>query len=75
MTTPQRTVVLTDFLTPSEIADLVHLWENHRHDFHAKATLYLRAILPTIDRKIGHANDPSYLAYAVEHVFTQATRE
>ena len=63
----QRTVVLSEFLTPQEIARCVEL-TNAR----AIRDEVIAPNLERINKKLGQTNDAMYLAYAVEYVITQS---
>lgn len=60
---------LTELFSPFEITALLELYE--KPDFHKAAVAYITPLIPRINRRVGHDNDPRYMAYAVEHVFSQ----
>lgn len=72
MTLLMKTATLPEFLTEEQIADAVRLHEAHCID--ATTQILARVIAPNLDEinaKLGQANDPCYLAYAVMHVLSQ----
>jgi hypothetical protein len=60
---------LTELFSPFEIAHLVELYD--QPNFHDAAVAYITPLIPRINRRVGHENDAGYIAYAVEHVFSQ----
>ena len=64
-----KTVTAQDFLTEDEIRQIPIL--------KTAKLIKERIIAPNIDRinkSLGQKNDPMYLAYALEYVFSQASR-
>ena len=72
-----KTMTLPEFLTEAQIADALTLFKNHG-GIDAKGAIQKQVIEPNIaaiNKKLGQDNDPSYLAYAVVHVFSQADEQ
>ena len=72
-----KTMTLPEFLTEAQIADALALFKTHG-GIDAKGKIQKQVIEPnmdTINKKLGQENDPSYLAYAVVHVFSQADEQ
>ena len=72
-----KTMTLPEFLTEAQIADALTLFKNHG-GIDAKGKIQKQVIEPNmaaINKKLGQENDPSYLAYAVVHVFSQADEQ
>jgi len=68
------TIILTmsDLLTPAEIVTCHRLWKQDRANFHERVMAeVVNAAMPRIDRKLGQANHPGYIAYLIEHILTQ----
>jgi hypothetical protein len=70
-------MTLPQFLTEAQIAEAVQLYKTYGTP-NAVAQIKTRVIDPNIaviNAKLGQENDPSYLAYAVLYVLTQADEE
>jgi hypothetical protein len=65
-----KDIKLPDFLTESEIKQVVRIYKQHKDDG-AAAKICKEVIEPNLERineSLGQENDPSYLAYACEYV-------
>jgi hypothetical protein len=72
-----KTITLPQFLTESQIAEAVALYEAHGH-WDSVAQIQAQVIEPNmvaINEKLGQENDARYLAYAIVHVLTQAQEQ
>ena len=72
-----KTMTLPDFLTEAQIAEALALFKDHG-GVDAKGKIQKQVIEPNIteiNKKLGQENDPSYLAYAVVYVFSQADEQ
>ena len=71
-----KIMTLPQFLTETQIADAIRLYEVHGMD--ATAKIQQQVIEPnmaTINAKLGQENDARYLAYAVVYVLSQLPAE
>jgi hypothetical protein len=69
-----KQVTLYDFLTESQIEEAHKIWEKEKAPAKEICDKVIRPNIAEIDRKLGQANDPMYLAYACEHVFNEAAK-
>lgn len=70
-------ITLPDFLTDAEIDRAKAIWERLRDTGSFAAEVDREIITPNLARinaALGQENDPRFLAYAVEYVFSQASR-
>jgi hypothetical protein len=68
-----KTMTLPQFLTDSQIAHAVKLYEAHGMDAVGKIqTQVIEPNMSAINEKLGQENDGRYLAYAVAYVLSQA---
>lgn len=70
-----RTITLPDFLTPAQINKAKALYRLHKTTGRFAtvcAELVIQPNIEQINNKLGQENDPKYLAYACEAVFSQA---
>ena len=68
-----KTMTLGQFLTDAQIADALKLYETYG-TWDSVPKIEAEVIEPNltaINKKLGHTNDPRYLAYAVVYVFLQ----
>ena len=72
-----KTMTLPQFLTEAQIALALTLYKDHGGmDAKGKIqTLVIEPNIAAINKKLGQENDPSYLAYAVVYVFSQADEQ
>jgi len=69
-----KTVTLIQFLTESQIAEAVRLYENCGDAAVAQIqNLVIEPNMAAINKKLGQENDPRYLAYAVVYACAQAS--
>jgi hypothetical protein len=65
-------VALKDFLTDAEIKKALYIWQNYRSEFYAKILAEIvRPAMPEINRKLKQDNVPGFIAYLIEHIFTE----
>ena len=72
-----KNMTLPQFLTEAQIAEALTLCKDHG-GIDAKGKIQKQVIEPNmvaINKKLGQENDPSYLAYAVVYVFSQADEQ
>lgn len=68
-------VTLDQFLSPAEIQRCLRLWASLKGTGRFAAIVARDVIEPSlarINQALGQENDPRYLAYAIEYVFTRA---
>lgn len=69
-------ITLPDFLTSDEIARFRGLYSQHWQDTKTFVDTVERMLdMPRINKKLGQANHPRYLAYAIMAVFIQVDRQ
>lgn len=66
---------LLDFMTPDQVRAAIKIWTNDRTNFHNRilAEIVVPA-MPEINRKLKQENVPGYIAYLIEHVFTESQK-
>ena len=67
--TAYKPLTMNKIFSAFELADLADM--HGEPDFHAKAVAYITPLMPRIDRAVGHPNDASYIAYAVEYALNR----
>jgi len=73
-----KSCVITDFLTDNEIALAQALYRKYRGTGKFAKLVDAQIITPNIKRinaALGQANDPKYLAYAVEQLLSERVGE
>lgn len=66
-------VRLSDFMTTRDIRAAVRLWNTDRANFHRRVRDEIVCpAMAEINRKTGQENDPDFVAYSIEYVFTEA---
>lgn len=71
-TNPEKRVLITDFLTDSQIARARAIYKRGGVSIAQEIDRQIISPnLPAINRKLGQENNPRFLAYACEYVFSQ----
>jgi hypothetical protein len=66
-----KAVRLHDFLTSSQIRAAIRIWVHDRYHFHERVLdEVITPAMPDINRKLKQENDPRYIAYMIEFVFS-----
>lgn len=72
-----KQATIADFLTAEQIAKAISLWQTKTTTQQFHRDVLEQIVLPNmpeINRKLGQANDPGYIAYALQYIFTTAER-
>jgi hypothetical protein len=70
-------ITLQDFLTDEEIEYAAKLYERREATGFAQVVCeqIIRPNMERINKALGQANDPMYLAYAIEYVMNEAEKQ
>lgn len=69
-----RSVAITDFLTPEQISEAWKLFESaEAHTFVKRCSEeFITPLLPEINKRLGQENNALYLSYVVQYIFNSA---
>lgn len=74
MDRPEKMITLRDILTDEEIRKAFYIYKSDPSRYGAQkiADELIRPKIEEINTRLGHPNDPLYLAYACEYAFIQS---
>lgn len=66
-------MTLRDFMTPAQIREALLIWVTDKINFHSRVLdEIVHPNMAEFNRKLNQDNVPAFIAYVIEHVFTEA---